>query len=262
MFAFANTAEAVDLWINNPGSGSGSLEIWVNGILMDWKSFTGGESYLFSVLVENDLVEMKNEAPDASSIFSGYSENNFMMPATTKTVTATFDLNVAPTDITLSTSSVDENSSVGTVVGILSTTDPNPVDTHTYSIQTAGVPFQIGGAGGDELQVAGVLDYETQNSYSITIRTTDSGGLTYDEIFTITLNDVNDVVPVVDAAQSFAIDENLANGALVGTPLTARRCDRHRVSELDHHRRHRRYGLCPRRCHGPDHGARHQPAGL
>jgi VCBS repeat-containing protein len=81
-------------------------------------------------------------------------------------------------------------------VGTLSTIDPNAVDTHTYSIQTAGVPFQIGGAGGDELQVAGVLDYETQNSYSITIRTTDSGGLTYDEVFTITINPVNDNTPV------------------------------------------------------------------
>jgi VCBS repeat-containing protein len=113
-----------------------------------------------------------------------------------KTVTATFDLNQAPTDIALSTSSVDENSSVGTVVGILSTTDPNATDTHTYSIQTVGVPFQIGGAGDDELQVSGVLDYETQNSYSITIRTTDFGGLMYDEIFTITINPVNDNAPV------------------------------------------------------------------
>jgi uncharacterized protein YaiE (UPF0345 family) len=188
MIALANAAEAVDLTINNPGVCGGSLEIWIKGVQTDWKSFIGGDSYIVWGLAENDLVEMKNETPLAGCIFSGYSENNFTMPATDKTVTATFDLNAAPTDIILSTSSVDENSSVGAVVGILTTTDPNAADTHTYSIQTAGVPFQIGGAGGDELQVAGALDYETQNSYSITIRTTDSGGLTYDEVFTINLN--------------------------------------------------------------------------
>jgi hypothetical protein len=74
LFAFAGTAGAVDLKINNPGVCGGSLEIWINSVLTDMKNFIGGESYIVWGLFENDLVEMKNEVPEAGCIFSGYSE--------------------------------------------------------------------------------------------------------------------------------------------------------------------------------------------
>lgn len=37
-----------------------------------------------------------------------------------------------------------------------------------------------------------LLDYESATSHSVTVRVTDSGGLTYDETFTITVTNVNE----------------------------------------------------------------------
>lgn len=57
---------------------------------------------------------------------------------------------------------MNENSSTGTHIGTLSTTDPNPGDTHTYSlIKNPGNAVQI--QNGNELQVnnASVFDHAT-----------------------------------------------------------------------------------------------------
>ena len=69
----------------------------------------------------------------------------------------------------------------------------------------------------------GVLDFETQSSYQVTVRVTDSGtpGLTYDETVTITVNDLNET-PTDIALSNSAVDENTdtTGGYSVGT-LTA-----------------------------------------
>lgn len=100
-----------------------------------------------------------------------------------------------PTDITLSNQSVLENLPAGTVAGALSAIDPDFLDTHSFSL--------VSGAGSnnnseftiidnDQLTTAVILDYEAQPSYSIRVRATDSGGLTYDKAFTITAEDQNE----------------------------------------------------------------------
>jgi len=107
----------------------------------------------------------------------------------------------APTDITLSSEAVDENQPVGTVVGTLSATDPDPLDIiFAYQlVNPVGYPdnasFQIVG---NELRTNAIFDYETKNSYQILIRVTGPHGLTYDEAFTIAINDVNEA-PVLAA---------------------------------------------------------------
>ena len=56
-----------------------------------------------------------------------------------------------------------------------------------------GALFSIGGAGSDELVLDdGILDHETKPTYSVTVRATDGGSLTYDETLTITVNDINE----------------------------------------------------------------------
>ena len=102
--------------------------------------------------------------------------------------------NGAPTDIALDNNDVEENQPAGTVVGNLSTVDPDGGDTHTYSLaagvgDTDNASFQIVG---NLLQTAVAFDYETQNSLSIRIRTDDGNGGPYEEVFTITVNDVNE----------------------------------------------------------------------
>ncbi len=113
----------------------------------------------------------------------------------TATVTITINgVNDAPTDISLDNSSVAENQHYGTAVGDFSTTDPDAGDTFTYSLVSGdgddgNAWFMIVGS---QLQAAAVFDYETRNSYSIRVRTTDSGALYYEEAFIITVTDVYD----------------------------------------------------------------------
>jgi hypothetical protein len=96
----------------------------------------------------------------------------------------------APTNITISNASVNENSANGTVIGSFTSTDADlPGDNFTYSIVAdPDNKFQIVG---NQLRVNGALDRETQTTHSVTVRTND-GVFTYDKVFTITVNDINE----------------------------------------------------------------------
>lgn len=122
--------------------------------------------------------------------------------------------NQAPTDIALSSSSVAENLPVGSVIGALSTTDHDAGDTFTYSLVSGDVAnFHIVG---NQLQTAASFDFETRSSYSVTIRTTDAGGLAFDKALTISVTDVNEA-PTLLALSSTTVAENLPAGTVVGT---------------------------------------------
>jgi hypothetical protein len=94
-----------------------------------------------------------------------------------------------PTDILLSNSTIAENQPINTVVGTLSTTDPDAGNTFTYSLvsgagDTDNTSFNISG---NQLRTSAVFDFEIKNIYSIRIRTTDQGSLTFEKAFTITV---------------------------------------------------------------------------
>ncbi len=103
------------------------------------------------------------------------------------------DINEAPTDITFGTS-VAENTSNGTVVDIALAVDPDAGDSHTYALTNdAGGRFTINPTTGQVTVADGsLLDFESATSHDITILTTDSGGLTYTETFTVTVTDENE----------------------------------------------------------------------
>lgn len=115
------------------------------------------------------------------------------------TITVTVEPgNAAPTDILLSNATVEENSEAGTVVGVLSAVDPDAGDTAAFTLlDDAGGRFEIVG---DELRVANglLLDFETAASHDVTVRVTDSDGLTYDETITIALIDLNETATAGD----------------------------------------------------------------
>ncbi|MCT7986091.1 hypothetical protein NG796_22700 [Laspinema sp. A4] len=102
------------------------------------------------------------------------------------------NLNETPTDMAVSNTVVNENSSNGTAIANLTTTDPDTADTYTYSlVDNAGGRFALSG---NQLTIANgtLLDYETATSHPIILRSTDAGGLSIDKNFVITLNNVND----------------------------------------------------------------------
>ncbi len=125
------------------------------------------------------------------------STNNLYEKAFTISIS---DVNEAPTDISLSPTSIAENQPSGTKVGTLSTTDADVGETFTYSLvvgtgDTDNSSFTIVG---DELRTNSSFDYETKNSYSVRIRVTDKDGLFYDKEFTISVTDVNeDPIPTL-----------------------------------------------------------------
>ncbi len=107
-------------------------------------------------------------------------------------------VNDVPADIALSATSVAENKAIGTVVGTLNTTDVDTGDTFSYELtagagDTDNASFTIDG---NQLKLAVTPDYETKNSYSIRIKTTDSGSASYENVFTITITNANE--PVID----------------------------------------------------------------
>jgi uncharacterized repeat protein (TIGR01451 family) len=119
----------------------------------------------------------------------------------TATVTITINgVNDAPTDISLDNSSVAENQPSGTLVGSFSTTDPDTGDTFTYSLVsgTGGNDNASFTVVGNHLQTAASFNYEVKNSYSIRVRTTDSGALYYEKVFIITVTNGNDPPVAVD----------------------------------------------------------------
>jgi YDG domain/Cadherin domain/Beta-propeller repeat/HYR domain len=139
-----------------------------------------------------------------------------------KPFTITIDqLNVAPTDITLSNMTVGENQPLYTVVGLLSATDSNVGESFSYNVVSQPFPAVTPpfGFDGDKLVTTASLNFEAQSSYSVLIRVTDSGGATFDKLFTISVTNVNDA-PSSFVLSSQSVGENLPAGTLVATLST------------------------------------------
>ncbi len=96
--------------------------------------------------------------------------------------------NAAPTVIKLTKSSVNENDA-GAVIGNLLTTDPDPGDSHTYTVNDAR--FEVAG-NKLKLKANQNLDHESEPLVDITVTSTDSGGLSIKQTFSITVINVNE----------------------------------------------------------------------
>ncbi|MBE9256142.1 cadherin domain-containing protein [Dolichospermum sp. LEGE 00246] len=151
--------------------------------------------------------------------------DNFGEPATTTlrglTVSAlniqVANVNETPTNLILSNTSINENVPLLTVVGNFSTTDPDAGNTFTYTL--------ISGAGdtdnhlftinSNQLKISASPDFETKSSYSILVKTTDQGGLSYEKQLTINVNDLNEA-PTSLTLSNNSINENVALLTVIG----------------------------------------------
>ena len=126
-----------------------------------------------------------------------------------------------PSDIALSSNTISENAGVNALVGTLSSSDPDAGNTFTYTLvagtgDTDNAAFNIEGSA---LRVSNSLDYETQSSYSLRVRSTNADGLFFEKVFTIIVTDVNEI-PSDIALSSTTIPENAGVNAIVGTLST------------------------------------------
>ena len=102
--------------------------------------------------------------------------------------------NHAPIGIALTPSTISENNALSAQAGVFSTTDTDVGNTFTYTLVTGtggddNASFSIIGA---NLVAATVFNYETKNSYSLRVRTTDQGGLFFEQSFVISVSNLID----------------------------------------------------------------------
>jgi len=157
-------------------------------------------------------------------IIGGATAANYTITHTNGILTVTAPLNAAPTNMALSRSDINENNSVGAIIGTLSTTDLDVGDSFSYKLvsgtgSTDNSSFSILG---NELRAATVFDFEVKASYLIRIRTTDNGGLGFERLFEININDVNEaptlaVIPNQTICYSNSVQNLVLNGISPGT---------------------------------------------
>ncbi|MDX1930802.1 MAG: cadherin domain-containing protein, partial [Pirellulaceae bacterium] len=184
-------------------------------------------SYTYAVNNTHAAVQALRTAADTLSDVFTYSMTDAAGLISTTQVTITIQgANDAPHDLAAVGLNTNENTATGTAIGSISQSDIDSGDSPSYSlIDDAAGRFAIDPNTGVVTVADGsLLNFEVSPSHTITVRVTDSGGATYDETFTISLNDVNEFsvsVPTdVDAAAN-SVAENAAIGTAVGVTASA-----------------------------------------
>lgn len=144
------------------------------------------------------------------------------------------DVNEAPVSIVLSSSDVNENSKLGTLVGTLMAIDTDAVQNLTFNLDDdAGRKFSLqsnsscqsispnGTRCTTELLVSGDINFEDTSSLDVIVRVTDYKGLFRTHLFNVTVIDVNDPPTNVtlDGSVSALIPEN-SKGVQVDSLIT------------------------------------------
>ena len=152
-------------------------------------------------LLTNSPLDFEQQISHSIRVRSTDAGGLFTEKAVAITIT---NVNEAPTSIILTRNTIAENVPIGTTVGTLSTLDPDAGDSFTYAL-VAGTgsadnnKFVLSGNG---LQTAALVDFESQPSYSIRLRTTDAGGLQFESIFTIQVTNVNEAPIAINISQN------------------------------------------------------------
>ena len=186
-------------------------------------SLSGTDASLFNI--SNGNVNFKNapnfELPSDSGANNVYDINviasDGSLTATQAVAIAVTNVNEVPSNLTLSNSTIAENQPINTVVGNFTTTDPDEGNTFTYTLVsgTGDTDNNVFTITNNELKTKAVFDYETKNSYSIRVKTTDQGGLSFEKQLTIGVTDVNDrtLTPITD----YAPNVNISTGLIFST---------------------------------------------
>ena len=129
------------------------------------------------------------------------------------------DVNDAPTGVNLTNSSVDENWA-GVTIGSLFAVDQDTADTHFFSVVDGDDRFaaaQLGGVWTLKLKEGVSLDHETADSVDVTVRVTDNRGLSFDQLLTVTVGDVNEAPTGISLDNPFIFENVPPANRPIGT---------------------------------------------
>ena len=169
--------------------------------------------------------------------YSGYLTNSLSYTSLDiKALKTIWGENFAPTDISLSSTSFNENISSKSVLATLSTTDEDDYDSHTYAF--------ISGIGDSDnnlftieesiLKINSSPDYENKSSYSIRIKATDRGGLFYEEVITLGVNDLLETGNVIGIINETYSQHSKGFSSISGSsPITVTKIEVGKNTNLD-----------------------------
>jgi hypothetical protein len=86
----------------------------------------------------------------------------------------------------------------------------------SYDIAITGSPLSINATTG-EVTLIDNPDFETQESYNFTVTATDASSNAIDQAVTLSVNNLDEVAPVITSADSAAIDEDTGAGQVIYT---------------------------------------------
>ena len=175
--------------------------------------FEGASQAFDNIIVSNNLL------PQAQFDIVHYNAEQLVQPITDhdQAVASLFipRPNTAPTDLAIDRATVAENAPAGTLVGTLTTTDAEG-GVFTYALtDNANGRFAIDATTG-RLTTTQPFDFETTTGAIVTVKVTDSGGLSYSEVFAIAVTNVNEA-PTALTLSNASVAENAPAGTLVGT---------------------------------------------
>jgi hypothetical protein len=119
--------------------------------------------------------------------------------------------NAAPTGIAITATTIAENASGGNV-GLLSASDPDAFDTHTFALSDSRfevVAQQL------KLKAGVALDYETERSLTFTITATDNYGRSFARLLTLSVINVNEAPHSLTLSASSITEKQ--SGVMVGS---------------------------------------------
>jgi Ca2+-binding RTX toxin-like protein len=117
-------------------------------------------------------------------------------------------VNDTPSNINLNSNQIDENLPIGTIAN-LTTIDADQGDSFTYALLVDGVGSNdnaLFSLNNDQLLTNTSFNYESKNTYSIRVRTTDAGGLSVEQ--QLTINIANVIENIINGTTS----NNILNG--------------------------------------------------
>jgi len=130
-----------------------------------------------------------------------------------------FFTNHAPTDISIGTYTVNENTPLATVASSLSAIDQDAGTVFTYSLTGAQPENTQFGISGSNLTVNSLFDYETDSIKIIELQVDDNGGCKYAETFTIQVVNTNDAPTALTLTTTTVFDHQQA-GSYIGQFFT------------------------------------------